>query len=255
MKQIARILSIVSVLLLVGCHDASDPAAPYAHLSAKDLFAEGDRQLANHSYSKAIKAFNALEILYPFSEYTAQGQLEIIFAYYQRSEMASVVASADHFIRLHPRHPHVDYAFYMKGLANFYWHQSTLEKMFPADNVQRDMTASRRAFYSFRELVTRFPDSPFAPDAWHRMVALRNILAHHELLIADYYYSRKAYVAAANRAGYIIDHFQQAPETADALGLMAHAYFHLNLPDKAHETLDILRKNYPDSPAALESYG
>jgi outer membrane protein assembly factor BamD len=158
------------------------------------------------------------------------------------------VAACERFIRLHPQHPNVDYAYYLKGLANFVEDQSFLAKLSDQDMSERDPKAAREAFEAFKELSTRFPESRYAVDAVARMKYLVNALAAHEVHVGRYYYKRGAYVAAANRGKYVLEHYQQSPALEEALVIMARSYDKLGMNDLREDTLRVIRKNFPDSP-------
>ncbi|MFN3594281.1 MAG: outer membrane protein assembly factor BamD [Thiobacillaceae bacterium] len=216
--------------------------------SASKLYREAKAQLAEGNYERAIQLFERLEARYPYGPYAQQAQLEVAYAYYKDNEPASAIAAADRFIRLHPNHPHVDYAYYLKGLANFVEERGLLAGLGSQDMSERDPKAAREAFDAFRELVTRFPDSKYTPDAIARMRYLVNALASHEVHVARYYFNRGAYVAAANRGKYVVENYPQAPAMEEALYLMAQSYDRLELTDLRDDALRVLKLNFPNSP-------
>ncbi len=234
---------------MAGCA-TTEPMAAYKNKSDEQIFESGERNLAKGKYDAAVKDFEALDTLYPFGEYTQQAQLDIIFAYYKNDDSASALAAADRYIRLYPRGPNVDYAYYLKGLVNFGRSENWYQKLFPTDISDRDLNYMEESFDDFNALVQRFPESPYAPDARKRMLYIRNILARHELKVAKFYYERKAYVAAANRGHYIVEHYQGAPEVIPALEIMIKSYRELGETNMANETAELLQRNYPDSPEA-----
>ena len=176
-----------------------------------------------------------------------QAQLETAYAYYKSGEQALAIAAADRFIKLHPNHPHVDYAYYLKGLVNFNEDLGLLAGLANQDLSERDPKGAREAFDSFRELVTRFPDSRYAEDSRQRMQYLVNSLAQHEVHVARYYYRRGAYVAAINRAQTAVKNFPQAPANEEALFLLVKSYDALGMTDLRDDSERVMRLNYPDS--------
>jgi outer membrane protein assembly factor BamD len=159
------------------------------------------------------------------------------------------VEAADRFIRLHPGDPNVDYAYYMKGLAAYTANEDIFARFVPTDNTKRDTSQAREAFAEFAQLLARFPASPYAADAEARMIALRNLLARHEINIANYYLRRGAYLAAANRGRYVVENFQRTPAVADGLAVMAQGYILLNMDELAEESIAVLAKNFPNHPS------
>ncbi len=242
-------LIIILALTLAGC--ASETTKP-EDMSEQELYQEITDNLDNGAYSVAASNLQLLEARYPFGPYAEQAQLEIIYAYYRSHETEAAIAAADRFIRLHPQHPHADYAYYMRGLANYYVDVSFLAEYMPTDATQRDPGAALQSFEDFRQLLYRFPDSPYAADAKARLVYLRNRLARFEINVANYYFKRKAYLAAANRGRYVVENYQQTPAVADALAVMVQAYQLLGLNDLANDSLSVLKSNYPQHPSLDE---
>lgn len=246
--KVRPLCCLLLILFLVGCSSKqTTPADAFSGRSANDLFTGGEYALTKRHYEKAIKQFEALDALYPFSEYQEQGQLNLIYAYYKHSDFAEAAVAAVRFTRIYPRSTSVDYAYYMKGLANFNQDRGVFQRYIETDLAKRDMGTSNRAYSDFAELIRRFPNSPYAPDARNRMIYLRNLMARRELLVAEFYYERRAYLAAINRCYYILKHYQHAPVVIPALGLMVEAYGQLNMPVMAKESLTILAYNYPES--------
>lgn len=221
--------------------------------SAKELYTAAKRELDEKSYEKAINYYEILEARYPFGRYAQQAELEIAYAYYKYDEPDSAIAAADRFIKLHPRHENVDYAYYLKGLVNFNRGERFLDRVFKQDPSERDTQTARQAYNDFSTLVKQFPNSRYAKDASQRMIFLRNNLAQHEIHVADYYMRRKAYVAAANRGKYVVENYQGTPAVADALEVMYRAYTKLEMNDLAADARRVLQLNYPDRAGKLDS--
>jgi outer membrane protein assembly factor BamD len=229
--------------------DKHDPASGY---SAEKLYREAKEALDGGQYDLAIKRYETLEARFPYGRYSQQGQLEIAYAYYKQAEQASAVAATERFMKLHPNHPNVDYAYYLKGLVYFNEDLGLLGKISRQDRTERDPKAARESFDAFKELAQRFPESKYTPDALARMKYLVNALASHEVHVARYYMKRGAYVAASNRAQYALRNYPQAPAQEEALLIMIQAYDVLGMPELRNDAERVLRKNFPDS-AQLKS--
>ena len=215
--------------------------------SAQKLYAEAKDNLNEGNYERAVKLFETLESRYPFGRYAQQAQLEVAYAYYKDNEPISAIAACDRFIKLHPNHPNVDYAYYLKGLANFNDDLGMLGNLVEQDMSERDPQAARDAFISFKELVTRFPDSKYAEDSRARMNYLLNALASNEVHVAKYYMKRQAWVAAANRAREVLKNYPDAPALEEALAIMVVAYDKLQLTSLRDDTLRVMNLNFPNS--------
>ncbi len=216
------------------------------NLSERELYEQALKDLDRGRYTTAIPKLKALESRYPFGRHAEQSQLELIHAYYKTRDHEAAVATADRFIRLHPQHPNVDYAYYMKGLAAFDQDRGFMSRFLPLDMTQRDPGATRDSYNEFARLVSRFPNSSYAPDAKQRMVYARNLLADYEIHAGRYYVKRKAYVAALNRGRYVVENFQGTPAVPDGLALMVQNYRILGLDDLAEKSMETLQLNYPE---------
>lgn len=237
----------LSLGALSGCGLLPDEVDETKNWSADKLYHTAKSNLEDANYAEAVKLYEKLEARYPYGAYAQQAQLEIAYAYYKDNEPLSAVAACERFIKLHPQHPHVDYAYYLKGLANFVEDESLLASLGKQDMSERDPKAARDAFDAFQQLVQRFPQSPYADDSAARMRYLVNALASHETHVARYYFKRGAYVAAANRGKYVLEHYPRAPALEEALHLMASSYDKLGLNDLRDDALRVMRLNFPDS--------
>ena len=248
-RRAAQALLLSLLLFVSGCSwFGGDDDELIADSGEQQMYREAQRHLKNENFSLAVRSLQGLESRYPFGQYAEQAQLELIYAHYSAYEFAAANEAADRFIRLHPRHPNVDYAYYMKGLAAYDIEPGFFSRFIPSDDTKRDVSHIQTAFAEFAQLLARFPDSAYAPDARQRMVHMRNMLARNEIHVANYYFRRGAYMAALNRGKYVVEHMQQTPSVADGLAIMGQAYLLLGLNDLAEDSIAVLCENYPDHP-------
>ena len=247
MTRAARIVVLaLAAATLAGCASWGEEQDPTKDWPAQRLFDAAKTEMANGDYEKAIEYYEKLEARYPFGVLAMQAQLDIVYAHYKHDEPDSALAAADRFIKLHPLHPNVDYVYYLKGLIAFESGTSIFDGFFPKDRSERDPGAPLEAFRAFEELVQRFPESRYAEDSRQRMLYLKNNLAMHEIHVARYYMTREAWLAAANRARYVIENYQKTPAASDALVILARAYLRMELDDLAADTVRVLKLNYPE---------
>jgi outer membrane protein assembly factor BamD len=246
MRSLLAALLAAAALVAAGCSSLSAEDETLGW-SAQRLYGEAKDAMATRDWQKAIKLLEKLEARYPYGRYAQQAQLEIAYANWKDSERASAIAAADRFIKLYPNHPSVDYAWYLKGLINFYEMQGVLSWLTTPDMSDRDPKAARDAYFAFKEVITRFPDSRYAEDSRARMRFLVNSLASNEVHVAKYYMKRGAFLAAANRAQYAIEHYPQAPAVEEAMAILVRAYDSLGMTDLRDAAGRVLVKNFPDS--------
>jgi len=213
---------------------------------AERIYQVGEENMQNKDYDKAIGYFQKLESRFPHGVYATQAQLEIAYAYYKKSDPVSSVAAADRFIKLHPNHPNVDYAYYLKGLSSFN-ERGIIEKATAQEISDRDPKALKLSFAAFKELTERYPKSRYYKDATQRMVYLVNTLAQHEMHVARYYMKRQAYLAALNRAKYVLEYYPNSNSVEEALVVSISAYDYMDLTDLKEDTMRILKTNYPQN--------
>lgn len=235
---------LLLALAITGC--ASNEEQEQLGKSPAEMYSDARRSLDADNYRGAIQKLERLETRYPFGEFAEQARLDLIHAYHRAGNKESALDAAEKFIRENPRHPNVDYAYYMKGVIEFRETENFLTRRLRIDTGARPPSGMERAFASFSQFLLRFPDSEYAPDARQRMIRIRNRLAEYELNVAKFYFGRGAYVAAVNRAKYILENYQQSTWTPQALALMANAYRKLGLEELASETDAVLRTSYPD---------
>ncbi|OED40693.1 hypothetical protein AB833_11570 [Chromatiales bacterium (ex Bugula neritina AB1)] len=211
----------------------------------EDLYLKAKKALNKNQYESAVEKFENLEATFPFGDFAAQARLDIAYAYFKLSELDNATAAIDRFLKLYPNSDQGDYAYYLKGLVNFSRGKSLFEKIFPRKMHQLDQTALRASFGDFSTLVRKYPDSIYAEDAKHRMIFLRNEMARHELVTAQYYYKRSAMVAVINRINIMLDQYADSPHTADGLAVLARAHLALGNTQLAEETIKVLELNHP----------
>ena len=244
-KRNLSILGIFMLLLLVSSC-SSNEEMPDERLVEKELYDQAQTRLKNGSFSTAILSLEALESRFPFGRYAEQAQAELIYAYYMNSQFEASQSAAERFINLHPRHSHTGYAFYMKGLAAFTDDSGLFSRYFQSDLAKREVVMAQTSFGELSEFISRYPDSKYVPHAKQRMIYLRNLLAEHEIYVADFYMKRGAYLAAIGRAKYVIENLPNTPQTPFALSILVEAYEILEYEELRKTSLEILNANYPN---------
>ena len=214
------------------------------------MYNNARKKLNENSYEEAIKQLESLQSRYPYGRYAQQAQLEIAYAYYKQTEPESAIAAADRFIKQYPNNPHVDYAYYVKGLANFSADIGLFGLASGQDPTERDPRAAQDSFAAFKDLVTRFPASKYAPDSRLRMHYLLNALAKYEIHVARYYLRRGAHVAAVNRAKEVLTLYPNTPATRDALLILVQGYDAMGMKQLRDDAQRVLDMNFPPATPA-----
>ncbi len=240
------LLAVALVTALAGCGNRRDQVVQSS--GPEELYERGTESMASGNYPTALAYYQQLEARYPFSNVTRQAQLDMIYVYFRARQPESAIDAAEEFERENPTHPRVDYCLYMKGLIYFDQAPNFLERIFRVDMSERPPRDTLLAFTTFQELIRRFPESEYIPDARQRMIFLRNRLAEYENFVAQYYIDREAYVAAINRAKYALEHYPGAPAIQDSLFILAQAYSLLGMPDLAADARRVFDMNFESEP-------
>ena len=246
LRSFAPLLA-AAMLLFAGCGTTSKKDDPNSTQAVEKLYAEGKDELESGAYDRAIKIFERVEGRAAGTILAQQATLDMAFAQHRSNERAAALVTLDRFIKLHPSSPALDYAYYLRGVANFNDNLGILSSLSKQNLSERDQQASRDAFQSFRQLVDQFPQSRYAADAKLRMDYIVNALADYELHVSRYYYRRGAYVASANRAQQVLIEYPQTPATEEALYLIMTSYEQLKLDTLHADAKRVLEKNFPNS--------
>ena len=214
------------------------------------LYNTANDSLENSDYAAAVKAYQRLIARFPSGPYNEQAQLDLTYAQYKNNQLDDAYSTVNRFLKTYPANNHIDYAYYLRGLINFERTSGVIERYVYRENSQarRDQGYNLQSFDDFSELTRRYPDSAYAADARQRMIYLRNSLAQFEIDVAKFYLRNKAYVASADRSQYVIEHYQQAPQTGDALAILTRSYLALDHKELADQTRQVLALNYPNHP-------
>lgn len=244
------LLVLAATALMSACSMFGHKKDSIDTMPVDKLYDNAHTSLTHADFAAASKAYQRLIARFPSGDYNEQAQLELAYAQYKDNQPDDAYSTINRFIKTYPTHKHVDYAYYLRGLINFDRTSGVIERF-----VQRSETQSRRdqgynlqAFDDFSELTRRFPDSAYAAEARQRMIYLRNVLAQFEINVAEFYLRNKAYIASADRAQYVIEHYQQSPQTGDALAILTRSYIALNQPKLAEQSRQVLALNYPSHP-------
>ena len=243
------ILLFLIAFVIVGCN--SD--GPEIEQPEKIYYDQAQKRMNAKNYYGAIESLEAIENRYPFGKYAEQAQVELIYAHFMNSETEASHSAAEKFIRLHPRHPNIDYAYFMKGLSSYTRDREFLTRVSDTDLSNRDVSGAKESFAELTEFLTRFPDSQYAPYAKQRNVYLRNMIAKSELAAADYYLTIDAYVAAIRRANYVIENIPNSSENYRALKILEVSYEALGYTSLLEDLKVVININYPDQESIQKS--
>ena len=247
MHRTAWLVALLLAVVMGGCSWLPEVRDETASWTAEKLYSEAHDAMTSQNYTRATKLFETLEARFPYGRYAQQAILEGAYSSWRASEQAAATAACDRFIRTYPNHPNVDYAYYLKGLVYFREDQGLFGYVYELDLAERDPKQMRESFAAFKELVQKYPESRYAEDAAARMRYLTNALGMYEVHVAEYYFNRGAYVAAASRAQASLVNFPNTASNERALDVLARSYDKLGLVQLAEDSRAILKRTFPTS--------
>lgn len=250
LKFIPKYLRLAIIGLFIGllaaCSTTTD-VDPTTGWSAEKLYSSARSEMSSRNWSGAREKLEALEARYPFGIYAQQALIDLAYVNWKDEEPEQAVAAIDRFMQQYPNHPGADYMLYLKGLITFTPPSAFLSEFTQQDPSERDPKGLRESYEAFMQLINRYPDSRYTPDARKRAAWLVNTIAENEVHVATYYYERGAYVAAANRAQTVVTDFEGAPIVEKALYITMLSYDKLDLPELSADAKRVLDTNFPDS--------
>jgi outer membrane protein assembly factor BamD len=252
-RSVTAVILLALALALGGCGWLDRKLDDKREWQAQDWYRAAKEELDSGNWLAAVKIYGELESRFPFGRYAQQAQLDTAYAYYKEGDTAQSIAAVDRFVKAYPNHQNLDYALYLKALANFKEDLGPVHTMLGGqDLADRDPKAARESFEMFKELIKRYPDSRYAEDARVRMGVLVDSLARHELHVARYYLQRGAWLSAVNRAQDIVVRFPDSPERREALEIIVEGYDRMGMADLRDDARKVLAANYPQDAMAAE---
>lgn len=244
--KVVLLAILVVTMTLTGCSSNQDQDRQAAG-SAEQMYQQAQSYLDSGNFTMAVQTLRMIESRFPFGAHINQVQMDLIYAYYQVGDQDRALTMIDRFLRLNPNHVDLDYVRYMRGLVHLQLEYNGFHAFFGMDRTDRDKTYAEQAFEDFRQLLLRYPNSVYAADAQARMVGIQSRLAQYEIGVAEYYMRRGAYMAAATRAQFVLENYQQAPEVEHALGLLVRVYEVLEQDDLRDDAQAVLTLNFPQN--------
>jgi outer membrane protein assembly factor BamD len=243
--SLLRFSGIVSFsLFIVAC---SSQQVQEPDLPERVYYDKAQQALKENLPSTAIKHLKDLDSRYPFGEFSTRAELDLIYAQMEASEFIAAHATAERFIKNHPEHDSIDYAYYIRALSTYKGAESLISRYLNLDPSERDSKELAKAFNELADFTSRFPNSSYAPDAKARMYYLREMVARHELQVARYYLKRKAPLSALRRGQEVIQHYPSTRSVEEALAISVQSYQDLQQIELAQTNLTVLKQSFPAS--------
>ncbi|MBL6693974.1 MAG: outer membrane protein assembly factor BamD [Proteobacteria bacterium] len=236
-----KLISILLILLVTtGCASNDDEEREPAEVTLYNL--SQDRMNARN-FIGAVESLTRIERFYPFGVYAEQARADLIYAHYMSGDYDAAYAQSEKFIRLYPRNTNVDYAYFMRGMTGYYQDEGILGDVFSLNLAKRDVSGAVQSYADLTEFMIRFPESEYINSARERLIFLRNLIASSELDGAEYYMKRGAYIAALQRANYVLINIPNSTEKNRALTIMHDAYEKLGYSEYAQKTEELKQAN------------
>jgi outer membrane protein assembly factor BamD len=202
-----------------------------------EAYEEGLKELKAGDVIYAAKKFNEAEILFPQSEYAPKSALMAAYSYYSQNYYGDAIAELIRFLRIYPNHKDIAYAEYLLGLC--YYEQIIDEK--------KDLQSIVNAKKTFRNLISKYPDSEFATDATFKIDLINEVQAGKEMFIGRYYFDKKKWIPAINRFRIVVDNYETTIYVEEAIHRLVEIYYILGIETEAKKYANLLGYNYQSS--------
>jgi outer membrane protein assembly factor BamD len=235
-------LSSFSPTNLFGGSKATSDIAPDE--PAEVLFNDALGRLQQKNFDAAAKKFQEVDKQYPYSSWSRRALLLTAFARFENREYDEAIASGRRYVQLYPSDKDAAYAQYLVGMSYF--------NQMP--DVTRDQERSERALLAMDELIRKWPQSEYVPDARQRVIQARDQLAGREMDVGRYYLNLRNFPAAVNRFREVLVKYQTTRHVEEALMRTTEAYMALGITNEAQTAAAVLGHNFPDSPWYKDAY-
>ncbi|BCE03286.1 outer membrane protein assembly factor BamD [Marinicellulosiphila megalodicopiae] len=236
------LLSCILIFLIQAC--ASGDVVDRLK-SEGELFQNAQSYLEQKNYLMAIEQLSLLESRFPFGLYANEVKLQLIYAHYQNSDFTISALHAERFIRFNLDHPQLDYAYFVKAMAKYSEYQASASSLLKRGPEGFDQTAGQAAFANFQQLLAVFPNTQYKVQAQAKMRILKENFAAYDNRIAIFYLKSQNYIAAINRANYVLENFPGSQQQADALSVLILANKGLGNEEQAQHALGLLKQYFP----------
>ena len=247
-KRIGRAVSLVcACFLLAACGTIQAPVDHTVGWTAERLYKEAKEEISAANWAQARTRLEAVESRYPFGIYAQQALIDQAYVNWKDQEPEQALAAIDRFQKQYPNHPGSDYILYLKGLISFTPPSASLMNFTMQDPSERDPKGLSESYDAFNQLIEQYPESRYANDARLRASWLVNTIAQNEVHVAEYYYTRDAYIAAINRSQRVITDFDGVPIAERALYIMYLSYDKIGEESLRDDIKRIMEQNFPNS--------
>lgn len=228
-------LTILIVLFLVSCQSKKDQDD--VMIPAITSYKEGLEKFKKSDFKEAANLFGRVYFQHPGGDITPYAELMEAYSLYNARMYEDAVDVLDNFIVIHPSHPDIAYAYYLKSLCSY----------MQISDIHHDQGRTEEAKRSFEEVINRFPESRYALDASIKMDLVNDHLAGKEMEIGRYYQNRQNPIGAISRFEEVVHHYATTTHIPEALFRVAEAYSMLGLDKEARKYVAVLAYNYPNT--------
>ena len=194
-------LSIVLVGT-VGC------SATLKRPSAKEYYQEAAEAFEDEDYLLASEKYQELLEQYPLNPYAEEAELKAAYGHFLEENYAEAITTLRDFERAFPISPHMPFVKYFLGMA-YYEQIRTLD---------RDQAVTRKADGFFQQVIDRYPESAFVLQAEEKSKSARDVMAKHELYVADFNQKLGNTAATKARLRTLVERYSETDATVEALG-------------------------------------
>lgn len=235
--------ALALTVVLSACASQKDDLGDNTEPADK-LYNEGLVALQAGKRADAVKKFDDVDRLHPYSQLSKNAVLMQAYTQFERGAYTDAIQAGQRFITLYPSSPDAAYAQYI--IAESYFLQ--------IPDVSRDQARTASALAAYGELIQKYPDSPYAEDARKKVLNVRDQLAGKEMDVGRFYLKKRQYLAAINRFKVVVSQYQTTRHVEEALARLVECYYAMGVVNEAQTAAAVLGHNFPESQWYKDSY-
>jgi outer membrane protein assembly factor BamD len=248
----AVMFGVVPVLMLTsGCrHKYENPITKDTQQPDKVLFDTSIDDIEHGRYERARLTLQTMMNTYDTSEYLAKAKLAVADSWKREGGahgMAQAEAEYKDFILFYPNMEEAAEAQYK--ICSMQYQQM--------DKSDRDPVHARMAEAECKDVLQKWPNSKFAPDATKMLLEVQEVLADAEMKVGQFYAKKggNGYFSSANRLNAMVDQYPLYSQADEALWLAADDYNQMGdkYENKQAEMYTRIVRDYPLSVHAADA--
>lgn len=189
------VITLIFMSLFAGCAEKEfDPNDP------EKSFGIAKEPYDDESWEIALSRLGEFKSRFPYSKFASEAELLIANAHYELGHYTEAAVAYEQFVKLHPKHPKVDYAMFRIGES--YWQDAPEE-------IDREQDYTLKSIREWERLIEKLPESPYSKKARELVKQGKRRVADSIAFVVRFYCKQDIYHACAYRAIQLADEYAE----------------------------------------------